>query len=66
MFPSLLALNAQKDRINELGSARFAAETGQMLTHFILLIGLAVLLMLQKNDPEVRSQRHLVNMCPMK
>jgi hypothetical protein len=27
-------LNAQKDRINELGSARFAAETGQMLTHF--------------------------------
>ena len=28
------ALNAQKDRINELGSAHFAAETGQTLTHF--------------------------------
>jgi len=27
-------LNAQKDRINELGSVRFAAETGQTLTHF--------------------------------
>jgi hypothetical protein len=27
-------LNAQKDRINELGSAQFAAETGQALTHF--------------------------------
>jgi len=27
-------LNAQKDRINELGSVRFAAETGQSLTHF--------------------------------
>ena len=28
------ALNAQKDRINELGSAQFAAETGQTLTDF--------------------------------
>jgi len=27
-------LNAQKDRINELGSAQFAAETGQTLTDF--------------------------------
>jgi len=26
--------NAQKDRINELGSAHFAAETGQTLTDF--------------------------------
>ena len=30
----ITALNAQKDRINELGSAQFAAETGQTLTHF--------------------------------
>jgi len=30
----ITALNAQKDKINELGSARFAAETGQTLTHF--------------------------------
>jgi hypothetical protein len=30
----ITALNAQKDRINELGSVRFAAETGQALTHF--------------------------------
>jgi hypothetical protein len=30
----ITALNAQKDRINELGSARFAAETGQILTDF--------------------------------
>jgi len=30
----ITALNAQKDRINELGSVRFAAETGQTLTHF--------------------------------
>ena len=30
----ITALNAQKDRINELGSARFAAEMGQMLTLF--------------------------------
>ena len=27
-------MNAQKDRINKLGSAQFAAETGQTLTHF--------------------------------
>src|SRR6266853_3763732 len=30
----ITALNAQKDRINELGSAQFAAETGQTLTDF--------------------------------
>jgi hypothetical protein len=30
----ITALNAQKDRINELGSVWFAAETGQTLTHF--------------------------------
>ena len=30
----ITALNVQKDRINELGSTRFAAETGQTLTHF--------------------------------
>src|SRR6267154_144103 len=30
----ITALNAQKDRINELVSVRFAAETGQTLTHF--------------------------------
>jgi hypothetical protein len=30
----ITALNAQKDRINELGSIQFAAETGQTLTHF--------------------------------
>src|ERR1700720_288397 len=30
----ITALNAQKDRINELGSVRFAAEMGQSLTHF--------------------------------
>src|SRR5258705_5536438 len=30
----ITALNAQKDRINELGSVRFTAETGQTLTHF--------------------------------
>src|SRR6267154_3348428 len=30
----ITALDAQKDRINELGSVRFAAETGQTLTHF--------------------------------
>jgi hypothetical protein len=30
----ITALNAQKDRINELGSEHFAAETGQTLTDF--------------------------------
>src|ERR1700692_4604735 len=30
----ITALNAQKDKINELGSVRFAAETGQTLTDF--------------------------------
>jgi hypothetical protein len=30
----ITALNAQKDRINELGSVHFAAETGQTLTDF--------------------------------
>src|SRR3979490_2523132 len=30
----ITALNAQKDRINELGSVHFSAETGQTLTHF--------------------------------
>src|SRR6267154_2022701 len=30
----ITALNAQKDRINELGSAHFATETGQTLTDF--------------------------------
>src|SRR5882762_5354461 len=30
----ITALNAQKDRINELGSVRFAAKTGQTLTDF--------------------------------
>src|SRR5882762_1081712 len=30
----ITSLNVQKDRINELGSVRFAAETGQTLTHF--------------------------------
>jgi hypothetical protein len=30
----ITALNAQKDKINELGSKRFAAETNQMLTSF--------------------------------
>jgi len=30
----ITAFNAQKDRINELGSARFTAETGQTLTDF--------------------------------
>src|ERR1700676_4249582 len=34
MFPLITALNAQKDRINELGSAQFAAETGQSLIDF--------------------------------
>jgi hypothetical protein len=30
----ITALNAHKDRINELGSIHFAAETGQTLTDF--------------------------------
>jgi hypothetical protein len=30
----ITALNSQKDRINELGSARFATDTGQTLTDF--------------------------------
>jgi hypothetical protein len=30
----ITALNAQKDRINELGSTPFAADIGQTLTHF--------------------------------
>jgi uncharacterized protein YchJ len=30
----ITALNIHKDRINELGSVQFAAETGQTLTHF--------------------------------
>jgi hypothetical protein len=33
-FSIITALNAQKDRINELGSAQFATETGQTLTNF--------------------------------
>jgi len=46
----ITALNSQKDRINELGSTRFAMETGQSLTHFILLISLEFLLTWQKSD----------------
>jgi len=30
----ITSLNAQKDKINELGSRHFAAETNQTLTHF--------------------------------
>jgi len=58
--------NAQKDRINELGSAHFAAETGQTLTDFYSIDRFAVHLMLLRSGPEVENQRHLVNMCPMK
>jgi hypothetical protein len=32
--PIITALNVHKDEINRLGSERFAAETGQKLTHF--------------------------------
>jgi hypothetical protein len=31
----ITGLNVQKDRINQLGSERFAAETGQTLLYFI-------------------------------
>ena len=30
----IMAFNAPKDRINQLGSERFAKDTGQTLTHF--------------------------------
>jgi hypothetical protein len=30
----ITAFNASKDKINQLGSERFAKETGQTLTHF--------------------------------
>jgi hypothetical protein len=38
----ITALNSQKDRINELGSARFAADTGQTLTDFYSMDTLGV------------------------
>src|ERR1700723_4767675 len=62
----ITALNAQKDRINELGSVRFAAETGQTLTDFYSIDRFGILLMLQRNNPEVEKQRHPKEMCPMK
>ena len=34
IITALNAQNAQKDRINELGSVHFTAETGQTLTDF--------------------------------
>jgi hypothetical protein len=50
---NITALNAQKDKINELGSVQFAAEMGQTLTHFYS-INRSVLLMLQKRDGKVK------------
>jgi hypothetical protein len=63
----ITALNAQKDRINELGSVRFAAETGQTLTDFYSIDRFgsppdAV----EKQSRGRKNQRHLVNMCAMK
>jgi hypothetical protein len=62
----ITALNSQKDRINELGSTTFAAETGQTLTHCYFIDRWAVLQMLQKSGPKVESPKHLVNMSPIK
>ena len=46
----ITALNAQKDRLNELGSVRFAAETGQTLTHFFSIDRFG-------NPPDVAERR---------
>ena len=62
----ITALNAQKDRINELGSIQFAAETGQTLTHFTPLTGLAVVQMQQKSGQKVEGPKNLPNMSPIK
>jgi hypothetical protein len=45
-------LNSQKDEINRLGSLRFAAETGQILTHFFSIDSVV------SNEPEVNQQRN--------
>jgi hypothetical protein len=62
----ITALNAQKDRINELGSTQYAAETGQILTHFFQLTDLVVLQMQQQSDPKVKSPKDQENMSPIK
>lgn len=45
-------LNSQKDEINRLGSLRFAAETGQTLTHFFSIDSLP------SKEPEENQQRN--------
>src|ERR1700683_145780 len=47
----ITALNAQKDKINELGSRRFAAETNQILTHFHSVDHFG-------NSPDVSEKKH--------
>ena len=59
-------MNAQKDRINELRSAQFAAETGQTLTHFYSIDRFGSDPDAAESNLEVENQRHLVNMCLMK
>ena len=46
-------LNSQKDEINRLGSLRFAAETGQKLTHLFSIDSIVS----TSKDPEDRQQR---------
>ena len=45
-------LNSQKDEINRLGSLRFAAETGQTLTHFFSIDSIV------SKEPEENQQRN--------
>ena len=45
-------LNSQKDEINRLGSLRFAAETGQSLTHFFSTDSVA------SNEPEENQRKN--------
>ena len=59
----ITALNAQKDRINELGSIRFAAETYQTLTHFYSIDRFG-----SGPDawPKGRRSKNLANMSPIR
>ena len=47
-------LNSQKDEINRLGSLRFAAETGQTLTHFFSIDNVVT----KKSEENLASKRY--------
>ena len=63
MFPSSLLWMLRKTELMNLGVDSFLQRQARLEHIVIQLIGLAVLLMLQKSKLEVGNQRHLVNMC---